>query len=194
MPFAAQVDETIENVADKVNAEAAGFVAITGRRRAWCWVGEWIEGTSVITNFDFQVARAEHELDLNLMLEAVAVPVFDRVTHHLLDREVGRKNDFGRGTVALKKFCRRSSNPAQIIEVVAHCEGDGGHGQTGLDAEQGSKLFPKQDTCTDDCRSQEAHGPDSERTGDESSLSEELVKFVDGFGDWIVFLLLGEDE
>ena len=95
MPFAAQVNETIENVADKVNAETAGFVAFTGRRRAWCWVGEWIEGTSVITNFDFQVARAKREFDLNLMLEAVAVPVFDRIAHHLFDGKVGRKNNIG---------------------------------------------------------------------------------------------------
>lgn len=95
MPFAVQVDETIENVADKVNAETAGFVAFTGGRRAWCWVGEWIERTSVITNFDFQIARAKRELDLNLMLEAVAVSVFDRIADHLFDGKVGRKNNIG---------------------------------------------------------------------------------------------------
>ena len=62
------------------------------------------------------------------MLEAVAVPVFDRVAHHLFDGKVGGKNNFGRGAVGLEKFSGGGCDAAKIVQVIAYFEGESGHG------------------------------------------------------------------
>ena len=59
--------------------------------------------TPVVADFDFKALDAIRKTSIsNMVLEAVAVPVFDRVAHHLFDGKVGRKNNFGRGAVALE--------------------------------------------------------------------------------------------
>ena len=128
LPLAAHIVETIENVADKVNTEAAGFVFIIDRRRGRCRAGAGIEGTAIIANFDFKAGRAKQELNLNLMLKAVAVPVFDRVAHHLFDGKVRGKNNFPRGAVGLEEFRGGGCDPPKFVQVITYFKGESGHG------------------------------------------------------------------
>ena len=58
----------------------------------------------IVADFDFQGVIIQQKVDLYVVPEAVAVPVFDRVAHHLFDGKVGSKNRFGRRSVALEKF------------------------------------------------------------------------------------------
>ena len=91
-------------------------------------VSKGIERTAVVANFDFEDVCAERELDVYLMLEAVAVPVFDGVAHHLFDGKVRGKNNFPRGAVCLEKFSGGGCDALKIVQVITYFKGESGHG------------------------------------------------------------------
>src|SRR5262245_40208693 len=128
------------------------------------------------------------------MLEMVDVSILDRIAHHLFDSQVGGKNNFPRGAVGFEKFSRRDRDNAKVVQVITYFESKSGHGETSLHAKEGSKLPAQQDTRANDCRSEEAHGPNSERAGDEASFTEQLVELIDRFRDGIILLFLCQDQ
>src|SRR5687767_2587116 len=60
--------------------------------------------------------------------------------------------------------------------------------------EKGAQLFPEDPAGGEDGDSEEEHGPDSERGGDEAAFTEQLKELVDRFGDGEMLLLLGENQ
>ena len=128
LSLATRIVEAIEHVADKVNAESAGFAFVTRPCRGWWRVSARIELTPVIADFDFKGVTTTQEFDLYVVLEAVAVPIFDRVAHHLFNGKVGGENCFGRRAVALEKFGGSDRDPEKIVQIILYFESESGHG------------------------------------------------------------------
>ena len=63
-----------------------------------------------------------------------------------------------------------------------------------LNPKKCSHFAPEDDTGSGDCDREKDHGPDAEGLGEIGARPEGGDQGVDGFGDGIMLLLLGEDE
>ena len=155
---------------------------------------EGIEFPAVVTDFNVEAVFRNLQADNDLMLPGVVVAVFDGIGHDFLNGEVGGENDAFGCVIALEKLRRCVGRRGKIIEIAIDLEDDIGHGRKVSDAEDRFQLFAQDEAGSHHWWCRGSTWPKRPAHWQLSTSPSNLIEFVNGLGNRVVRLPLGENQ